>query len=126
LTAVHPHSEQRKPAERRDVVLVAMADTLRAGSDNGLRRADGSLRITCENGHMDSVMPYVLALVPTIGMATLFYFVIKSILEGDRRERIAHAKWEKEHQQVDNGTQSAPVPTSKDNSGSAAPDITGR
>ena len=33
---------------------------------------------------MDSVMPYVLALVPTVGVATLFYFVIKSILEGDR------------------------------------------
>ncbi|HET8989220.1 MAG TPA: hypothetical protein VFN43_11950 [Humibacillus sp.] len=75
---------------------------------------------------MDSVMPYVLALVPTIGMATLFYFVIKSILEGDRRERIAHAKWEKEHQAGDNGTQSAPAPTSEDAAGSGAPDITAR
>jgi hypothetical protein len=75
---------------------------------------------------MDSVMPYVLALVPTIGMATLFYFVIKSILEGDRRERIAYAKWEKEHQSGDSGTQSAPVPTSDDNTGSSAPDITSR
>lgn len=42
-------------------------------------------------------MPYVLALVPTIGVATLFYFVIKSILEGDRRERLAQARWEAEH-----------------------------
>ena len=66
-------------------------------------------------------MPYVLALVPTIGMATLFYFVIKSILEGDRRERIAHAKWEKEHQAGDNGTQSAPAPTSDDNTGTSTP-----
>ena len=47
---------------------------------------------------MESVMPYVLALVPTIGMATLFYFVIKSILEGDRRERLAQARWDKEHE----------------------------
>ena len=46
---------------------------------------------------MDAAMPYVLALVPTIGVATLFYFVIKTILEGDRRERIAQAKWEAEH-----------------------------
>jgi hypothetical protein len=46
---------------------------------------------------MESVMPYVLALVPTIGVGTLFYFVIKSILEGDRRERLAQAKWEAEH-----------------------------
>ena len=30
LSAVHPHSEQRKPAARREVVLVAMADNLRA------------------------------------------------------------------------------------------------
>lgn len=77
-------------------------------------------------GGMDSVMPYVLALVPTIGMATLFYFVIKSILEGDRRERIAHAKWEKEHQLADNGTQTAPTAGSDDTRGSSAPDITAR
>ncbi len=43
-------------------------------------------------------MPYVLALVPTIGMGTLFYFVFKSILEGDRRERLAQARWDKEHE----------------------------
>ena len=59
-------------------------------------------------------MPYVLAIVPTVGVGVLFYFVIKSILEGDRRERIAHAKWEKEHQAGENGTQSAPVTTSDD------------
>lgn len=45
-------------------------------------------------------MPYVLALVPTIGVATLFYFVIKSILEGDRRERLAQARWEAEHRKA--------------------------
>ena len=111
---------------RRDAVLVAMADTVRAGSDIARRRADGPLEIPCENGGMDSVMPYVLALVPTIGMATLFYFVIKSILEGDRRERIAHAKWEKEHQLADNGTQSAPTPSNDDPRGSSSPDITAR
>jgi hypothetical protein len=47
---------------------------------------------------MDSVMPYVLALVPTVGVAWLFYVIIKNILEGDRRERIALAKWESERQ----------------------------
>lgn len=46
---------------------------------------------------MESVLPYVLAIVPTIGMGTLFYFVIKSILEGDRRERLAQARWEAAH-----------------------------
>jgi hypothetical protein len=52
---------------------------------------------------MDTVMPYVLALVPTIGVATLFYFVIKSILEGDRRERLAQARWEAEHRNAGQG-----------------------
>ena len=46
---------------------------------------------------MESVLPYVLAIVPTVGMGTLFYFVIKGILEGDRRERLAQARWEAEH-----------------------------
>ena len=41
-------------------------------------------------------MPYVLALAPTIGVGALFYFLFKNILEGDRRERIAQAKWEAE------------------------------
>ena len=46
---------------------------------------------------MESVLPYVLAIVPTVGVGTLFYFVIKSILEGDRRERLAQARWEAAH-----------------------------
>lgn len=46
-------------------------------------------------------MPYLLALVPTIGVGTLFYFVIKNLLEGDRRERIAQARWEAEHDASD-------------------------
>lgn len=46
---------------------------------------------------MESVLPYVLAIVPTVGVGTLFYFVIKSILEGDRRERLAQAQWEAQH-----------------------------
>jgi hypothetical protein len=101
-----------------------MAATVRAGADIAARRAGGSAQIPCENGVMDSVMPYVLALVPTIGMATLFYFVIKSILEGDRRERIAHAKWEKEHQLADNATESAPRP-GEDRIPGSTRDITG-
>ena len=55
-------------------------------------------------------MPYVLALVPTIGVATLFYFVIKSILEGDRRERLAQARWEAEHRRA-GGSAESPAPT---------------
>ncbi len=45
-------------------------------------------------------MPYVLALVPTIGVGALFYVVIKNLLEGDRRERLAQARWEAEHHET--------------------------
>ena len=47
---------------------------------------------------MESVLPYVLALLPTVGVAWLFYIIIKNILEGDRRERVAQAKWEAQRQ----------------------------
>jgi hypothetical protein len=41
--------------------------------------------------------PYVAALLPTAGTVFLFYFVMKYIFEGDRRERIAQAQWEAAH-----------------------------
>jgi hypothetical protein len=45
----------------------------------------------------DAFFPYLAALLPTAGVAALFYFVMKAILEGDRRERLAQSKWEKQH-----------------------------
>jgi hypothetical protein len=36
----------------------------------------------------------IAALLPTTGVAVLFYFVIKAMVEGDRRERLAHSQWE--------------------------------
>lgn len=55
---------------------------------------------------MQAAVPYILALAPTAGMATLFYFIMKSILEGDRRERMAQAKWEAEQAAGQNPTAS--------------------
>jgi hypothetical protein len=46
---------------------------------------------------MSSALPYLAAIIPTILVATLFYFIVKSMIEGDRRERIAQAAFEKEH-----------------------------
>ena len=43
------------------------------------------------------IWPYVAALLPTICVAILFYFLINAIIEGDRRERLAHNKWDAEH-----------------------------
>ena len=49
----------------------------------------------------DAAFPYVAALLPTVAVATLFYFLIKTILEGDRRERLAQSKWEAEQRRSD-------------------------
>ena len=51
----------------------------------------------------DAVFPYLAALLPTVAVGLLFYFLIKSILEGDRRERLAQSKWDKEHEKKDQG-----------------------
>jgi hypothetical protein len=34
------------------------------------------------------------ALLPSAGVAFLFYVIMKAMLEGDRSERLAHSKWE--------------------------------
>jgi NADH:ubiquinone oxidoreductase subunit 3 (subunit A) len=62
---------------------------------------------------MESVLPYVLAIVPTIGVGTLFYFVIKSILEGDRRERLAQARWEAANDSAANAAEGVDTPADK-------------
>ena len=45
---------------------------------------------------MDAVWPYLAAIIPSIVVAVLFYFLIKSMLEGDRRERLAQSQFEAE------------------------------
>lgn len=45
----------------------------------------------------DTIWPYVATLLPTVGVAFLFYWIIRYMLEADRRERKAIAAWRKEH-----------------------------
>ena len=45
---------------------------------------------------MSAAWPYLAAILPTILVAILFYFLVKSMLEGDRRERVAQRRWEAE------------------------------
>ena len=45
---------------------------------------------------MDEVWPAILTLIPSIGILYLFWHIMKHIVEGDRRERLAHAQWEQE------------------------------
>lgn len=47
---------------------------------------------------LHSVLIAFGALLPSAGVAFLFYLVIKAMLEGDRRERLAHSKWEAEQE----------------------------
>jgi hypothetical protein len=47
---------------------------------------------------LNSVLIGLGALLPSAGVAFLFYLIIKAMLEGDRRERLAHSQWEAEQE----------------------------
>jgi hypothetical protein len=42
----------------------------------------------------------LLALIPSVGVLFLFVVALKAMLEGDRRERAAQAKWEREQDEA--------------------------
>lgn len=44
----------------------------------------------------NTLFPYLAALLPTVAVGGLFFYIIKYILEGDRRERLAQSRWEAE------------------------------
>ncbi|WP_256838520.1 lysyl-tRNA synthetase [Ornithinimicrobium faecis] len=44
----------------------------------------------------DTVWPILAALIPSAGLLFLFFFILKRILEADRRERAAERKWDAE------------------------------
>jgi hypothetical protein len=46
-----------------------------------------------------TIWPYAAALIPFLGAGLIFYVIMKGVLEGDRRERIAQRKWDAEHGQ---------------------------
>jgi hypothetical protein len=53
---------------------------------------------------LHSVLIALGALLPSAGVAFLFYVVIKSMLEGDRSERLAHSKWEADQERSSSST----------------------
>ena len=55
---------------------------------------------------MSDLLKYIAALVPSTGVGFLFYLVIRAMLEGDRRERLALSRWEASRDQ--------PTPTPED------------
>jgi hypothetical protein len=48
----------------------------------------------------DTIWPYLAAILPTIGVSILFYYIIKNLVEADRRERIAQAQWERDRSHI--------------------------
>lgn len=54
---------------------------------------------------MSSAWPYLAAIIPSAGVGFLFWLVIKNMMEGDRKERLAHSQWEKQQQAGQEGVQ---------------------
>ena len=52
---------------------------------------------------MPDFFKYVAALIPSTGVGFLFYLVVRAMLEGDRRERLALAKWDAAHPKPTSG-----------------------
>jgi hypothetical protein len=44
--------------------------------------------------HLSAVLIALGALLPSAGVAFLFYLIVKAMVEGDRRERLAHSRWQ--------------------------------
>ena len=59
----------------------------------------------------DTIWPYLTAILPTIIVAVIFYFLMKAILQGDHRERLAQSQWEAEQ---DRAAQQRPTDTIDD------------
>ena len=54
-------------------------------------------------------MKALIALVPSAGVLFLFYIAIKAMLEGDRRERAAYQRWEKEQEKAARNSPQGPT-----------------
>ena len=46
---------------------------------------------------MSGVWPYIAAVIPSAGVGFLFWLVVKNMIEGDRKERLAHSQWDAAH-----------------------------
>ncbi len=53
---------------------------------------------------IEDIWPYLAALIPTAGVAFLFYWIIRYMIEADRSERKALAKWNAERKKGDTDT----------------------
>lgn len=58
----------------------------------------------------DTMWPILAALIPSAGLLFLFFFILKRILEADRRERAAERKWEAERAALRDNSQDRSPP----------------
>lgn len=58
----------------------------------------------------DTMWPILAALIPSAGLLFLFFFILKRILEADRRERAAERKWEAERAALRDSSQDRSPP----------------
>lgn len=63
---------------------------------------------------MDQAWAIAVAIVPSIGVGFLFYKVIRTIIESDRNERLAHSRWEAEQDRLRAQTQTTADPDAAD------------
>jgi hypothetical protein len=49
--------------------------------------------------YAERVLDAVIALIPSAGVLFLFVLAVRAMLEGDRRERAAQARWDLDHPQ---------------------------
>ncbi len=60
---------------------------------------------------LSEAWPYLAALLPTVGVGFLFYWVVRYMIEGDRRERKATKQWEDTRATNDDGPANGGRPT---------------
>ena len=63
---------------------------------------------------LHSVLIALGALLPSAGVGFLFYLVIKAMLEGDRRERLAHSRWEADQERSASATLNSNIVAEQD------------
>lgn len=74
---------------------------------------------------MDAIWPYLAALIPTVVVATFFYFIIKRMMEADRRERLAQSKFEAEQDRRRAAAERGPAARESDEGHLESPSETG-
>lgn len=55
--------------------------------------------------------PVIAAILPTIGLSVLFYYVMRTVINADRNERIAQAEYEAQERRAERAENTPPTTT---------------